>query len=84
MSGSLFQANMLFLLVDKPSAASPTRFVLLSRKDSYDRAIVRAMCIGKTTPEDCATCLRIAELHIRRHWNDTREASIWYSATSGY
>uniref|UniRef100_A0A0D9W3N0 Uncharacterized protein n=1 Tax=Leersia perrieri TaxID=77586 RepID=A0A0D9W3N0_9ORYZ len=64
--------------------ASPTRSASLSRKDGYDRAIVRAMCIGKNTLEDCATCLCIVELHIRCHYNDTRETSIWYSATSGY
>uniref|UniRef100_A0A0D9W3M9 Gnk2-homologous domain-containing protein n=1 Tax=Leersia perrieri TaxID=77586 RepID=A0A0D9W3M9_9ORYZ len=64
--------------------ASPTRFALLSRKDGYDQAIVCGMFIGENTPEDCATCLHIAELHIQCHCNDTRETSIWYSATSGY
>uniref|UniRef100_A0A0D9ZHE6 Gnk2-homologous domain-containing protein n=1 Tax=Oryza glumipatula TaxID=40148 RepID=A0A0D9ZHE6_9ORYZ len=73
-----FQSNVLALLDDLPSAAGPTGFASLSRGEGADRAFVRGMCRGDSTPDDCATYLRSAVLDINGHCNSNRRAAIWY------
>uniref|UniRef100_A0A0D3FSX6 Gnk2-homologous domain-containing protein n=1 Tax=Oryza barthii TaxID=65489 RepID=A0A0D3FSX6_9ORYZ len=75
---STFQSNVLALLDDLPSAAGPTGFASLSRGEGADRAFVRGMCRGDSTPDDCATYLRSAVLDINGHCNSNRRAAIWY------
>uniref|UniRef100_A0A0E0GXZ3 Gnk2-homologous domain-containing protein n=1 Tax=Oryza nivara TaxID=4536 RepID=A0A0E0GXZ3_ORYNI len=75
---STFQSNVLALLDDLPSAAGPTGFASLSRGEGTDRAFVRGMCRGDSTPDDCATYLRSAVLDINGHCNSNRRAAIWY------
>lgn len=75
---STFQSNVLALLDDLPSAAGPTGFASLSLGEGADRAFVRGMCRGDSTPDDCTTYLRSAVLDINGHCNSNRRAAIWY------
>nr|CAB3480512.1 unnamed protein product [Digitaria exilis] len=83
-STSTFWSNVLALLDALPSAASPTGFASLSRGNGTDRAFVRGLCRGDTTPAHCATYLQNAALEIRQSsCNTSRRAGIWYDDGSG-
>ncbi|TKW09407.1 hypothetical protein SEVIR_6G092500v4 [Setaria viridis] len=83
-STSTFWSNVVALLDALPSAASPTGFASLSQGNGTDRAFVRGLCRGDTTPSNCATYLRDAALSIRRSpCNSSRRAGIWYDDGSG-
>jgi hypothetical protein len=71
------------LLDALPSAAAPTGFASLSRGNGTDRAFVRGLCRGDSSPANCATYLRNAALGIRSRCNSSRRAAIWYDDGSG-
>jgi len=73
-TNSTFWSNVVAL----PSAAAPTGFASLSRGNGTDRAFVRGICRGDSTPAQCATYLQNAALGIRSRCNTTRRAAIWY------
>ncbi|CAO2175962.1 unnamed protein product [Urochloa humidicola] len=73
-TNTTFWSNVVAL----PSAAAPTGFASLSRGDGTDRAFVRGICRGDTSPANCATYLRNAALSIQRRCNSSRRAGIWY------
>ncbi|KAF8654975.1 hypothetical protein HU200_061407 [Digitaria exilis] len=78
MNTSTFQSNVFALLDALPTAAAPTGFASLSRGDGTDRAFVRGLCRGDSTPENCTRYLQKAVLHIKAHCNSNRRAAIWY------
>ncbi|CAL4997731.1 unnamed protein product [Urochloa decumbens] len=83
-ANSTFWSNVAALLDALPSAAAPTGFASLSRGNGADRAFVRGLCRGDTSPADCADYLRSAALGIRRNCNSSsRRAAIWYDDGSG-
>ncbi|CAD6265784.1 unnamed protein product [Miscanthus lutarioriparius] len=77
-TNSTFWSNVVALLDALPSAAAPTGFASLSRGNGTDRAFVRGICRGDSTPAQCATYLQNAALGIRSRCNTTRRAAIWY------
>ncbi|CAL5003072.1 unnamed protein product [Urochloa decumbens] len=77
-TNSTFWSNVVALLDALPSAAAPTGFASLSRGNGADRAFVRGLCRGDTSPAKCATYLRNAALGIRMRCNSSRRAGIWY------
>ncbi|WVZ94357.1 hypothetical protein U9M48_040256 [Paspalum notatum var. saurae] len=81
---STFWSNVVALLDALPSAAAPTGFASLSRGNGTDRAFVRGICRGDTTPAKCSTYLRNAALEIQSRCNSSsRRAGIWYDDGSG-
>lgn len=72
------------LLEELPSAVAPTGFASLSRGDGADRAFVRGICRGDTSPDYCAANLQIAAyvqstvLGMNSSCNSRRRAAIWY------
>ncbi|RLN05474.1 cysteine-rich receptor-like protein kinase 15 [Panicum miliaceum] len=83
-TNSTFWSNVVALLDALPSSAVPTGFASLSRGNGSDRAFVRGMCRGDTTPARCATYLRDAALSIQSRCNSSsRRAAIWYDDGSG-
>jgi hypothetical protein len=83
-NSTTFWSNVVALLDALPSAASPTGFASLSQGNGTDRAFVRGLCRGDTTPANCGTYLRDAALSIRRSsCNSSRRAGIWYDDGSG-
>ncbi|CAL4997763.1 unnamed protein product [Urochloa decumbens] len=83
-ANSTFWSNVVALLDALPSAAAPTGFASLSRGNGTDRAFVRGLCRGDTSPADCADYLRGAALGIRISCNSSsRRAGIWYDDGSG-
>ncbi|XP_066353098.1 cysteine-rich receptor-like protein kinase 15 [Miscanthus floridulus] len=77
-TNSTFWSNVVALLDALPSAAAPTGFASLSRGNGTDRAFVRGICRGDSTPAQCATYLQNAALGIRSRCNTARRAAIWY------
>ncbi|CAO2189141.1 unnamed protein product [Urochloa humidicola] len=77
-TNTTFWSNVVALLDALPSAAAPTGFAYLSGGNGTDRAFVRGICRGDSTPASCATYLRNAALDIRRRCNSSRRAGIWY------
>ncbi|CAO2206286.1 unnamed protein product [Urochloa humidicola] len=83
-ANSTFWSNVVALLDALPSAAAPSGFASLSRGNGTDRAFIRGLCRGDTSPADCADYLRSAALGIRSSCNSsTRRAAIWYDDGSG-
>ncbi|WVZ94351.1 hypothetical protein U9M48_040251 [Paspalum notatum var. saurae] len=82
-SNSTFWSNVIALLAELPSAAAPTGFASLSRGNGTDRAFVRGLCRGDTTPAKCATYLQNAAQDIQNNCNSSRRAGIWYDDGSG-
>ncbi|CAL5011394.1 unnamed protein product [Urochloa decumbens] len=78
-----FWSNVVALLDALPSAAAPTGFASLSRGNGTNRAFVRGLCRGDSTPANCATYLQNAALGIQRRCNSSRRAAIWYDDGSG-
>ncbi|CAO2206273.1 unnamed protein product [Urochloa humidicola] len=73
-----FWSNVVALLEELPSAAAPTGFASLSRGNGTERAFVRGLCRGDSSPANCVKYLRNATLSIRRRCNSSRRAAIWY------
>ncbi|CAO2189163.1 unnamed protein product [Urochloa humidicola] len=84
-TNSTFWSNVVALLDALPSAAAPTGFATLSRGNGPDRAFVRGLCRGDTSPADCAAYLQSAAKVIRNSCNSngSRRAAIWYDDGSG-
>ncbi|PAN34349.1 hypothetical protein PAHAL_6G088800 [Panicum hallii] len=82
-TNTTFWSNVVALLDALPSAAAPTGFASLSRGNGTDRAFVRGLCRGDSSPANCATYLRNAALGIRSRCNSSRRAAIWYDDGSG-
>ena len=59
-TNSTFWSNVVALLDALPSAAAPTGFASLSRGNGTDRAFVRGICRGDSTPAQGATYLQNA------------------------
>ncbi|OEL20091.1 hypothetical protein BAE44_0018890 [Dichanthelium oligosanthes] len=76
-TNSTFWSNVVALLDALPSAAAPTGFASLSRGNGADRAFVRGICRGDTSPAHCATYLRSAALGIKSRCS-SRRGAIWY------
>ncbi|CAO2189137.1 unnamed protein product [Urochloa humidicola] len=81
-ANSAFWSNVVALLDALPSAAAPTGFASLSRGSGADRAFVRGLCRGDTSPAKCTTYLRSAALSIRRVCSSNR-GGLWYDDGSG-
>nr|CAB3480513.1 unnamed protein product [Digitaria exilis] len=83
-TNSTFWSNVVALLDALPSAAAPTGFASRSRGTGGDRAFVRGICRGDSTPADCATYLKRAAQGIisRCNSSNSRRAGIWYGMSS--
>lgn len=83
-TNSTFWSNVIALLDELPSAAAPTGFASRSRGTGTNRAFVRGICRGDSTPSDCATYLQSAARGIisRCNSSSSRRAGIWYDKSS--
>ncbi|KAF7044755.1 hypothetical protein CFC21_053944 [Triticum aestivum] len=77
-NSSAFQANVLTLLNALPRAAAPTGFASLSLGTGRDRAFVRGLCRGDTTPSECLASLQAGVLDSRGKCASNRSVASWY------
>ncbi|XP_048573024.1 cysteine-rich receptor-like protein kinase 44 [Triticum urartu] len=77
-NSSAFRTNVLTLLNALPQAVAPTGFASLSLGTGRDRAFVRGLCRGDTTPSQCLADMQASVIDLRGRCASNRSAAAYY------